>query len=320
MLNQKNKSASQTAIGRRRLGRSSIGTNAAFLLMVLPGFLLTFVFCYMPIGGLVIAFKNIDYAKGIFGSDWVGLKNFKFLFDSPDLPLILKNTIGYNIIIIALGSVFPTIFSIGFSLLRNKRGGKVYQTLIMLPYFISWIIVTYIVYSFLSYSNGLVNHLLLRMGKDPVNWYSQIKLWPGLLIFLALWKSVGYSTVVYIATISGIDSSLYEAASIDGANKWHQIWYVTLPELSSVIIIMLILAIGRILSADFSLFYNVPMESGALMPVTNVISTYVYRALMLNADIGMSSAAGFFQSVVGFILVMLTNWVVRMIDEEKSLF
>lgn len=320
MLNQKNKSASQTAIGRRRLGRSSIGTNAAFLFMVLPGFLLTFAFCYMPMGGLVIAFKNIDYAKGIFGSDWVGLKNFKFLFDSPDLPVILRNTIGYNLVTIILGAIIPTIFSIGFSLLRNKRGGKVYQTLIMLPYFISWIIVTYIVYSFLSYKTGLVNHLLAAMGKEPVNWYSAVKLWPYLIVFLGLWKSVGYSTVVYIATISGIDSSLYEAAAIDGANKWHQIWYVTLPELSSVIIIMLILAIGKILNADFSLFYNVPMESGALMPVTNVISTYVYRALMLNADVGMSSAAGFFQSVVGFMLVMLANWVVKMIDEEKSMF
>lgn len=320
MLNQKTKSASQTAIGRRRLGRSSLGINIAFLLMVLPGFLLTFMFNYMPIGGLVIAFKNIDYAKGIFGSDWVGLKNFKFLFQSPDLPLILKNTIGYNVIIITLGAVFPTIFSVGFSLLRNKRSGKVYQTLIMLPNFISWIIVAYIVYSFLSYSNGLINHLLILFGKEPVNWYSEVKLWPALLIFLALWKSVGYSTVVYIATISGIDSSLYEAAAIDGANKWHQIWYITLPELSSVVIIMLILAIGKLLNADFSLFYNVPMESGALMPVTNVISTYVYRALMLNADIGMSSAAGFFQSVVGFILVMLANWIVKLIDEEKSLF
>ena len=320
MLNQKTKSASQTAIGRRRLGRSSLGINVAFLLMVLPGFLLTFMFNYMPIGGLVIAFKNIDYAKGIFGSDWVGLKNFKFLFQSPDLPLILKNTIGYNVIIITLGAVFPTIFSVGFSLLRNKRSGKVYQTLIMLPYFISWIIVTYIVYSFLSYGNGLINHLLISLGKEPVNWYGEVKLWPALLIFLALWKSVGYSTVVYIATISGIDSSLYEAAAIDGANKWHQIWYITLPELSSVVIIMLILAIGKLLNADFSLFYNVPMESGALMPVTNVISTYVYRALMLNADIGMSSAAGFFQSVVGFILVMLANWIVKLIDEEKSLF
>lgn len=320
MFIRKNKSVSQTTIGRRKLGGSSIGTNAAFLLMVLPGFLLTFVFAYMPMGGLVIAFKNIDYIKGIFGSDWVGMKNFKFLFESPDLPLILKNTIGYNVIIIILGAIFPTIFSVGFSLLRNKRGGKVYQTLIMLPYFISWIIVTYIVYSFLAYNNGLINHILISLGKEPVNWYSQVSLWPGLLIFLALWKSVGYSTVVYIATISGIDSSLYEAAAIDGANKWHQIWYVTLPELSSVVIIMLILAIGRLLSADFSLFYNVPMESGALMPVTNVISTYVYRALMLNADIGMSSAAGFFQSIVGFILVMLANGIVRLIDEEKSLF
>lgn len=320
MLNQKTKSASQATIGRRKLGGSSIGINAAFLLMVFPGFLLTFIFQYMPMGGLIIAFKNIDYAKGIFGSDWVGLKNFKFLFDSPDLPIILRNTIGYNLVTIILGAIIPTVFSIGFSLLRNKRGGKVYQTLIMLPYFISWIIVTYIVYSFLSYKTGLVNHLLAAIGKEPVDWYGAVKMWPYLIVFLGLWKSVGYSTVVYIATISGIDSSLYEAASIDGANKWHQIWYVTLPELSAVIIIMLILAIGKLLNADFSLFYNVPMESGALLPVTNVISTYVYRALMLNADIGMSSAAGFFQSVVGFILVMLANRVVKMIDEEKSMF
>lgn len=320
MLKQKNAASD---LRRKRFGSGfgkSLSTNMAFLLMALPGAFLIFVFCYMPMGGLVIAFKNIDYAKGILGSDWVGLKNFKFLFGSPDLPIILRNTIGYNVVTIALGAVIPTIFSIGFSQLRNKRGGKVYQTLIMLPYFISWIIVTYIVYSFLSYRTGLVNHILAAFGKEPVNWYSEIGMWPYLIVFLGLWKSVGYSTVVYLATIAGIDSSLYEAASIDGATKWQQIWYVTLPELSSVIIIMLVLAIGRILNADFSLFYNVPMESGTLLPVTNVISTYVYRALMLNADIGMSSAAGFFQSVVGFILVITANWVVKKIDEEKSMF
>ncbi len=320
MLKQKNAASD---LRRKRFGSGfgkNLSTNMAFLLMALPGAVWLFVFCYMPMGGLVIAFKNIDYAKGILGSDWAGLKNFEFLFKSPDLPLILRNTLGYNIVTIILGAIIPTIFAIGFSQLRNKRGGKVYQTLIMLPYFISWIVVTYIVYSFLSYRTGLVNHILQAFGKEPVDWYAKVSIWPYLIVFLALWKSVGYTTVVYIATIAGIDSSLYEAASIDGANKWQQIWYVTLPELSSVIVIMLILAIGRILSADFSLFYNVPMEKGALLPVTNVISTYVYRALMINADIGMSSAAGFFQSVVGFILVIGTNMIVRKIDEEKSLF
>lgn len=320
MLKQKNAASD---LRRKRFGSGfgkNLSTNMAFLLMALPGAVWLFVFCYMPMGGLVIAFKNIDYAKGILGSDWAGLKNFEFLFKSPDLLVILRNTLGYNIVIITVGAIIPTIFSVGFSQLRNKRGGKVYQTLIMLPYFISWIVVTYIVYSFLSYRTGLVNHILQAFGKEPVDWYANVGMWPFLLIFLALWKSVGYTTVVYIATIAGIDTSLYEAASIDGANKWQQIWYVTLPELSSVIIIMLILAIGKILNADFSLFYNVPMESGALLPVTNVISTYVYRALMINADIGMSSAAGFFQSVVGFVLVIGTNMIVRKIDEEKSLF
>lgn len=320
MLKQKNAASD---LRRKRFGSGfgkNLSTNMAFLLMALPGAVWLFVFCYMPMGGLVIAFKNIDYAKGILGSDWAGLKNFEFLFKSPDLLVILRNTLGYNIVIITVGAIIPTIFSVGFSQLRNKRGGKVYQTLIMLPYFISWIVVTYIVYSFLSYRTGLVNHVLQAFGKEPVDWYANVGIWPFLLIFLALWKSVGYTTVVYIATIAGIDTSLYEAASIDGANKWQQIWYVTLPELSSVIIIMLILAIGKILNADFSLFYNVPMESGALLPVTNVISTYVYRALMINADIGMSSAAGFFQSVVGFVLVIGTNMIVRKIDEEKSLF
>lgn len=298
----------------------SLGINLSFLIMALPGALLMLIFCYMPMAGLVIAFKDIDYAKGIFSSAWVGLKNFKFLLASPDLPVILKNTLGYNAVIITLGAVIPTIFSIGLSQMRSKRTSKVYQTLILLPYFMSWIIVTYIVYSFLSYQNGMVNHLLKAFGKDPVNWYGEVNMWPAFLIFLALWKSVGYSTVVYLAAIAGIDNSLYEAASIDGATKVQQIWYITLPELSSVIIIMLILAIGKILNADFGLFYNVPMESGALLPVTNVINTYVYRALMINNDIGMSSAAGFFQSIVGFILVMAANWTVKKIDEEKSIF
>ena len=318
MLQQKEKSKSTT--GLLKINRSMLSTNMAFLLMVLPGALLTFVFCYMPMGGLIIAFKSIDYAKGFLMSPWVGLNNFKFLFQSPEFPIIIRNTLAYNAVVIILGAIFPIIFSIGFSQLRNKRMGKVYQTLIMLPYFISWIIVTYIVYAFLSYNTGMLNHILQRFGMEPIKWYSRVKMWPGLIVFLALWKSVGYTTVVDIATISGIDSSLYEAASIDGASRRQQIWYITLPELSSVVIIMLILAIGKILNADFSLFYNVPMESGALLPVTNVISTYVYRALMINADIGMSSAAGFFQSVVGFVLVMSANWIVKKIDSDKAMF
>lgn len=305
---------------RRKVNVKSMQLNFSFLMMVLPGFALALVFNYLPLAGLCIAFKNIDYAKGILGSPWCGLKNFMFLFQSPDLPVILRNTLGYNIIGIILGVVVPVALAIGFSQLRNKRTGKVYQTVMMLPHFVSWIIVTYIVYSFLAYNNGLLNHILTGLGKDPVDWYGNKKFWPPFLILLSLWKGMGYQTVVYIASIAGIDSSLYEAAAIDGANKRQQIIHIMLPELASIIIVLLIMAIGGVLNSSFELYYNVPMESGAILPVTNVISTYVYRALMLNADIGMSSAAGFFQSLVGFILIMVTNGIVRKIDEEKAMF
>lgn len=305
---------------RRKINGSNLKTNLSYLLMTLPGALLLFIFCYMPIAGIVIAFKDINYAKGIFGSDWVGLKNFEFLFKSPDLYVILRNTLGYNFVNLILGMILPTGLAICLSQLRNKRGSKVYQTIIMLPHFISWIIVTYIVAAFLDYNNGMVNHILMSMGLEKADWYSNTKFWPFFLIFINQWKGIGYSSVVYLATIAGIDTSLYEAASIDGANRRQQIWHITIPELSSVVIIMTIMNIGKILNADFSLFYNVPRESGALLPVTNVISTYVYRALMLNGDIGMSSAAGFFQSVVGFILVMTTNAIVNKIDSEKAMF
>lgn len=305
---------------RRKVNVKSMQLNFSFLMMVLPGFALALVFNYLPLAGLCIAFKNIDYAKGILGSPWCGLKNFMFLFQSPDLPVILRNTLGYNIIGIILGVIVPVALAICFSQLRNKRFGKVYQTVMMLPYFVSWIIVTYIVYSFLAYNNGLLNHILTGLGKDPVDWYGNKKFWPPFLILLSLWKGMGYQTVVYIASIAGIDSSLYEAAAIDGANKRQQIIHIMLPELASIIIVLLIMAIGGVLNSSFELYYNVPMESGAILPVTNVISTYVYRALMLNADIGMSSAAGFFQSIVGFILIMVANGIVRKIDSEKAMF
>ncbi len=305
---------------RRKVNVKSMQLNFSFLMMVLPGFALVLIFNYLPLAGLCIAFKNIDYAKGIIGSPWCGLDNFMFLFKSPDLPIILRNTFGYNIIGIILGVIVPVALAIGFSQLRNKRFGKVYQTVMMLPYFVSWIIVTYIVYSFLAYNNGLLNHILTGLGKDPVSWYENKKFWPPFLILLSLWKGMGYQTVVYIASIAGIDNSLYEAAAIDGANKRQQIMHIMLPELASIVIVLLIMAIGKVLNSSFELYYNVPMDSGAILPVTNVISTYVYRALMVNADTGMSAAAGFFQSLVGFILIMVTNGIVRKIDAEKAMF
>ena len=295
--------------------------NWEFLLMVLPGTLFVLVFSYLPMIGILIAFKSIDYSKGIIMSPWVGLQNFRFLFDNPDVWIILRNTIGYNLVFLTLGAVCPVAVAIMMSRMTNKRTVKVYQTMMMLPHFISWVVVSYIVYAFLSYSYGLLNTSLLpALGMEPIDWYTHKQYWPFILVFLSTWKGLGYGAVVYIAAIAGIDTSLYEAAAIDGATKWQQTRYILIPELMSVIVIMLILKIGGMFSADFGLFYNIPMERGELFPVTNVISTFVYRALKINGDIGMSSAVGFLQSVVGFVLIMLSNGIVRLIDEEKSLF
>ena len=295
--------------------------NWEFLLMVLPGTLFVLVFSYLPMIGILIAFKSIDYSKGILMSPWVGLQNFRFLFDNPDVWVIIRNTVGYNLIFLVLGTICPVAVAIMMSRMTNKRTVKVYQTMMMLPHFISWVVVSYIVYAFLSYSYGLLNTSLIpALGMEPINWYTEKQYWPFILVFLNTWKGLGYGAVVYIAAIAGIDTSLYEAAAIDGATRWQQTRYILIPELMSVIVIMLILNIGKMLNADFGLFYNVPMEHGELFPVTNVISTFVYRALKINGDIGMSSAVGFLQSVVGFVLIMLSNGIVRLIDEEKSLF
>lgn len=300
--------------------KSGKGINLEYLIMALPGFLLTLVFAYIPMFGIVVAFKDIDYAQGILFSPWCGLSNFKLLFASPDLKIILRNTLGYNLAFVFLNAAIPLALSIALSQLRNKRTSKVYQTIIMLPHFISYIVITYIVYAFLSFKYGVLNHLYELLGCAPIDWYANVKIWPYIILFLGVWKSVGYNSVVYLAAIAGIDNSLYEAAAIDGAKKLQQIRYITVPQLANVVIIMVILNLGSILNSDIGLFLNVPMEKGQLFPVTNVISTYTYRALRINGDIGISSATGFLQSVVGFIIVLITNGIVKKIDPEKSLF
>lgn len=290
-------------------------------MMILPGALAMLVFCYLPMIGILVAFKDINYVDGILKSPWCGFKNFEFLFKSPDTWLILRNTIGYNIAFIAISTTLPIALAIGMSRLRNKRLSKLYQTAMILPHFISWVVVSYVVTAFLDYRLGLLNTSVMQMlGKEPMDWYSKPEYWPYIIILLNTWKSFGYNSVVYVAAVAGIDQTLYEAAAIDGANKRQQTWYITIPELSNMAIIMMILNIGKIMSSDFGLFYNVPMEKGALFPATNVISTFVFRALKINGDIGMSSAAGFLQSVVGLIMICLTNMVVKKIDEDKALF
>ncbi|WP_172195372.1 ABC transporter permease [Saccharibacillus qingshengii] len=303
----------------------NVSRNKALLFMVLPGAIWFFFFSYLPLAGTIVAFKEYRVSRkgfwaSIFNSEWVGWDNFKFLFSTEDAFVITRNTLLYNIAFIALGLVFSVLMAIILSELVSRKMSKIYQTGMFLPYFLSWVIVGYFVFSFLSMDRGLLNQMLGWFGMEPVQWYSDPKYWPYILVFVNLWKMVGYNSVVYLAAILGIDRSLYEAAMIDGANKWQQIRRITIPMLKPIITIMTLLAVGRIFYADFGLFYQVPRDSGTLYAVTNVIDTYVYRGLMTTGEIGMSAAAGLYQSVVGFTLVILANYAVRRIDKDSSLF
>lgn len=290
-------------------------------LMLLPGVIYLIINCYVPMAGIAVAFKQYNARSGIFGSPFIGLKNFEFLFKTNDAWLITRNTILYNLVFIVLGTVLAIAVAILLNEIRGRRAKQLYQTVILVPFLISMVVVSYLAFAFLSSGNGFLNNSVLPLfGKEPINWYNEPKYWPFLLVLINLWKSLGYNCILYYATICGIDRSLYEAAVVDGASRWQQIWHITLPCLKSTIIILTLMSLGGIFRSDFGLFYQVPMNSGALLEVTNTIDTYVYRGLMQTNNIGMSSAAGVYQSVVGCILVLTANLVVRKIDNESSLF
>ena len=298
--------------------------NRELLTLALPGTIWFLIFAYLPMVGAIIAFKQWriegGFIESLIKSKWVGFANFKFLFQSSDAWLITKNTILYNLTFIVLGIVVPVTLAILLRELLNKKLSKFYQTAMFLPYFLSWVVVSYCLYTFLSPTQGFVNNMLASMGSEKISWYTESKFWPYIIVFMSQWKAIGYGTVVYLAAICGIDKSYYEAAMIDGATKWQQIKNITLPLLKPVLIIMFITSIGNVFKSDFGLFYQLPKDSGALYPVTNVIDTYVYRALMNLGNIGMSTAAGLYQSFVGLILVLVTNGIVRKIDKENAFF
>lgn len=289
-------------------------------MMLLPGFLYLLINNYIPMAGIIIAFKNVDFAKGILKSDWVGFANFEYLFKTPDAFRITRNTLCYNLAFIAVNLIIGVLFAILLSEIRNRLAVKVYQTVILLPYMISIVIVSYLSYAFLASDTGLINGVLTSMGKNKISWYTTEKYWPVILVAVNCWKNVGYGAIVYLASILGIDKALYEAASVDGISKLQSIRYITLPMIRPTIITMVLLNVGRIFYSDFGLFYQVPMNSGALLNVTNTIDTYVYRGLITLGDIGMSSAAGVYQSIVGFVLIMLANWLTRKYSSESALF
>ncbi|MDZ5253034.1 ABC transporter permease [Clostridium sp. LIBA-8841] len=298
--------------------------NKELLLLTIPGAIWFLAFAYLPMFGVVVAFKRWRIHGGFFESlmksEWVGFDNFKFLFQSSDAWLITKNTVLYNLVFIILGIVLPVTLAILLNELLNKKLAKFYQSSMFLPYFLSWVVVSYCLYAFLSPDKGYVNSIITSMGGSGISWYTEPKYWPFIIIFMSQWKAVGYGTVVYLASICGIDKSYYEAAMIDGASKFQQIKYITVPLLKPVMIIMFITSIGGMFRGDLGLFYQLPKDSGALYPVTNVIDTYVYRGLMNLGDIGMSSAASLYQSFVGLILIVTSNAIVRKVDEENAFF
>ena len=290
--------------------------NLPLTMMALPGIILMILFKYLPLSGIVLAFKQYNIRDGIFGSAWNGLKNFEYLFRTKDAWIITRNTLGYNLMFIVLDLVLAVTMAIILNELHQKRAAKVYKTIFMAPFFRSLVVVIFISYSLLSVDNGFINRAL---GLN-VTWYSQTSAWPVILVVFQIWKTLGYSTVMYLGSIVGISNDYYEAALMDGATKWQQIKYITLPSLKGMMIVLTILAIGKIFYADFGLFYQLPRNSGPLFPVTNVIDTYVYRALKENGNIGMSAAASLYQSLVGFVLVLTSNFIVRKIDPDSALF
>lgn len=285
----------------------------------LPGILYLLVFAYLPMFGIIVAFKNYRYDQGILGSKWVGFKNFEFLFASENAWRITRNTVLYSLSYIVIGTALALTMAILLSQV-GKRWVKVHQTVLFLPYFVSWVVVGYIVLAFLDTSSGFLNQTLVTLGFQPYKWYYQAGPWPYILVIVHEWKSIGFGTLIYFAGIMGINQEYYEAARIDGASRMQMAVRITLPLLTPLVTILLILSVGNMFRGDFGLHYFVPNNSSFALPSTDIIDTYVFRALRELGDIGMSSAAGVYQSVVGFVLVLITNYVVRKINKDNALF
>ncbi|MBT2765928.1 sugar ABC transporter permease [Paenibacillus sp. ISL-20] len=289
--------------------------------MMIPGLIYLLINNYVPMAGIIIAFKHINWNKGIIDSPFAGLSNFEYLFKTKEAWIITRNTLGYNLAFIILGTVLAVAIAIVLNEIRSKFWKKSYQTIILLPYLISIVVVSYLVFALFSSESGFINHSILEpLGLKSISWYTEPKYWPYILTIVHLWKTVGYSCIIYYATVVGIDRGYYEAAVIDGANRWKQIVHITLPSLKPTMITLVLLAIGTIFYSDFGLFYQVPMDSGPLYDVTNTIDTYVYRGLIKLNDVGMSSAAGVYQSLVGFTLVYIANRLVIKFSKENALF
>lgn len=324
----KNKStAVQPRISRKDRKIRWTRDDTELTLLAVPTTVWYILFCYLPMFGIILAFKdyrimpNKGFLENVLASDWVGFKNFEAIFNMPDFFRILRNTICYNVVFIILDIVLPVGLAMIIGNIYSKRASKTYQTLMFMPHFMSWVVVSYFVYAFLVTDKGLLNSMLKSFGMDPINWYGEPKYWPWILTIMHVWKTLGYSMVVYLASITGIDSSLYEAAVLDGASKAQQARYITLPSLQPIIIMMFILAVGRIFSTDFGLFYQVSRGAGQpLTPVVATLDVKIYQMLnAMSVPMGRTVAASVFQSVVGCITILIANGIVRKVDKSSAL-
>ena len=311
---------SSTAGIRKRGVLETLWRYRVLELMCLPAVVFFFLFSYMPMPGIWVAFVKYNYRDGIFGSKFVGLKNFEFLAQSGKLFELTKNTILYNIAFIILGNFLAILVAILLNEMQSKMFKKVSQTMMFLPYFISQVLVGILVYNLLNYDYGFVNEILTSLGREKWGPYSDASVWPVILVIVHLWQQTGYNSVVYFAAICGIDAEIIEAAKVDGANAFQKIRYIILPGLKPTIVILLLFALGGIVKGNFGLFYNIIGTNSLLYPTTDIIETYVYRATITDFNFSTASAVGLYQSIIGFVMVMAVNFVVKKIDPDYSLF
>ncbi len=318
-MNQTNLTTTYSGKSNKNRAWKRFVENIDLTLLAVPGIIAYIIWHYLPMFGIVIAFKRFNPNLGILESKWVGFKNFEFFFTSQDALRITTNTVGYGIVFMITGIICAVALALILFEIKNIIALKAYQTIIIIPHFLSWVIAGYISYILLNPSIGVANQFLVWIGADPIQWYTETKYWPFILTFANIWKHVGMSCIVYYAALMGIDNSLFEAATIDGANKWQQKWHISIPSLIPLMVILSILSIGNIFRGDFGLFYQISRDVGTLYPVTDIIDTYVYRGLR-TGDISITAAVGFFQSFVGLLMVLGTNAIVKKIDPERSLF
>lgn len=295
-------------------------TNKSLLLMAAPAAIWYILFHYVPMFGIIIAFKDYNYADGIFGSKWIGFKNFEYLFSTSDAFVITRNTVLYSLGHIFLGIILAVSLAILFDILGKTVLSRINHTIVLLPHFLSWVIISYFVFGFLSIDKGILNRIVCFLGGERINWYSEPVYWPFILTIVAMWKSVGFNSIIYYSTIRGFDLEYYEAAKIDGASWWQSITKITLPLLKPTLVILFIMNMGSVLRSDFGLHYIITKNSGVLYSATSTIDTYIYNGMTGLGDMGATAAAGFYQSVVGFCLVLFTNWVSKKVSKEISLF